>query len=1056
MELLNSKEQTDPLPQRQQTDDQNNQQFLDLQENKKKSCAPCGTDTALKLNKAINLTKDKIKEIEKRLSDSNETLVSMKNQRQSEEKRYQLLYLLQLKQNETKADHDLKTKEIELLRVGQAESLLSQLIQKAGDAEIRSKNIEKSLKTYKKRHQNEQGNLLNLTQKLKSNLTRYEEEIAECAKAMKTYEPDLIPANLQCTNQEVLRAAISLEKSVAFSQSKLDGLNKELRFSRKDQEKAYELLRSAVETNFQEWREGESGNVSNHPKVKSFTSQESSLEEEIASLEREIGNTNNKILEAEKTFSCLQQRETESCLETTQSSNLTLMVTKTIQEQEKFLNDLKTQRKNFRESLGQKIKNLYRLRLQIQAEKTLLNLADEKVAIRNEVQRERENFRSTRMRIAKNHFNKNILMDFNELEGQALQGKSRKTLEQRKQYVKENLSKIDSHECPMSLSYPGGIQNLSVLEMNPYLEFSELWCEEMDLQAFRETLRSTVVNVFQTTYPGVPDRVRLKQELLNIEGYLRALVYQWLRNLWINVEKEQILHRDQVLSEKEILNKEERFKVLLNHFLDRIRGLTLPSREHLVANLGCTLVTTDPSESNHTCPELRKRNIYHWINTVTSNQKLMDELSVLLIDELYKSYWEALGRLSRIERHPVPFKSIQDNNFEEFNHWAKPHVQHGIQIIDMLPASRDDLVSMSINEGGVVANIAARAEGAVAYDINKLRMGAEVIDNVRGNWLKNRETFSANSEEPLEGFDATLEERQQISDAEELIDRSSLKQATESFGYGAGGRAKGSIYARAKGALAYSKRREYLDAAITASGRGDNFAKWVVRRSDLRSELAPLGSGTLVAAAHSGFPNGDQPFHLLVKIPDKSLQRDWDGKKYVLFNSSYTATKRFSAFKELGWTGLLIKGGFSIVNPAMWEDLEENIVGTVYPFKWDVLKRDDEGQRELLRKPNTLGGRIYLDETDKVKYSEVRTLIEAESAFIKTTRSAQSGNLNNLLNTLQEEEAKFRDEVDTHLKTLREEERKRLEEGRKRNQTKERSQAIKNQQEEPAPENDGV
>lgn len=659
---------------------------------------------------------------------------------------------------------------------------------------------------------------------------------------------------------------------------------------------------------------------------------------------------------------------------------------------------------------------------------------------------------------------------YKELHANAQQNIS--SIQGKRAFVQHALFSLSTPVC----SYPElgfkGIRDFKVLEKNPYLAHSELWCEEMDLQAFRESLRNTVVNVFQTNYPGVPDRVRLKRELSGIPGYLRSLVYQWLRSFWMTVEEEQILSKTKMVHHSLDMcvgqRDKERFNVLLNHFLDVLPGLTQPSRVYLMNNLGYMVkdnwIGSDPdylmNDGSHSDFEsnskrcLNNRNIYDWIHMVTSNQKLMDELSKHLIDNLYKSYWEALGKLSRIERHPVHYRDIQEVKFQEFSHWAKPHVQPGIQIIDVLPASRDDLVAMSINEGGTIAKIAAQAEGAAAYDMNKLRMGAEVLDDLRGNWKNDRDVSSAKSEEPIEGFDATVTEQQRVSDAETLIDRSSLRQKTESFGYGAGGRAKGSIYARAKAALAYSKRREYLDAAITASGRGDNFAKWVVRRSDLRSSLAPLGtgSGTLVAAAHSGYPNGDQPFHLLVKIPDRSLQRDWDGKEYILFNSAYTATKRFNAFKGAGWLGLLTKGALSVVNPAWWEDVEESIVGTVYPFKWNVFERDWKGQIDMLKVPNTLGGRIYLDDTDKVKYSEVRTLIEAESAFIKSTRSAQNGDLTKLMGDIQEEAEKFRGEVNTHLESIGDEERKRLADERDKNKRGERIQSLQEKKEEPAPE----
>ncbi|MCA9469057.1 MAG: hypothetical protein KC643_26935 [Nitrospira sp.] len=592
--------------------------------------------------------------------------------------------------------------------------------------------------------------------------------------------------------------------------------------------------------------------------------------------------------------------------------------------------------------------------------------------------------------------------------------------------------------------------NEESLQKNNFLRFPHLWKEEEKLQALRENLRIRVVNMFQTNYPGVPDPLRIKNEFGQIQGHLRSFIYEWIRPFWAQVEEERILFSDDTLDMKIgrsinpiSENKKKRFLVLLNHFLDQLPILTMPSRDYLMKNLGY-YVGWDGEPTT----VFGNRNIFDWINVVTSNQKLMDELSKHLIDHLYRSYWEALGKLSRVERHPVPFSQLQAIQYEEFSHWAKPHIQTSIQIVDLLPASRDDLVSMSINEGGAVAKIAAQAEGAAAYDINKLRMGAEVLDDLRGDWKKIRESSVGKSEEPVQGFDTTTIQRQRISDAEELVDTSSLRQKAESFGYGAGGRAKGSIYARAKAALAYSKRREYLDAAITASGRGDNFAKWVVRRSDLRSNLASLRDGQLVAAAHSGFPNGDQPFHMLVKIPDQALQRDWEGKNYILFNSSYSATKRQNLFKAMGWAGLVTRGIFGALNPALWEDVEEDMVGTVYPFMWDVKDRYD--QVEMLKHPNTLGGRIYLDDTDKVKYSEVRTLLEAESGFIKATRSAQNGDLNSLMGNIQEEAENFRGKVDEHLENIRDQEKTRLQEQRERNKRNERIQSLQDQPTPPA------
>ena len=240
---------------------------------------------------------------------------------------------------------------------------------------------------------------------------------------------------------------------------------------------------------------------------------------------------------------------------------------------------------------------------------------------------------------------------------------------------------------------------------------------------------------------------------------------------------------------------------------------------------------------------------------------------------------------------------------------------------------------------------------------------------------------------------------------------------------GASGR--GSVYARARSALAYSRRREYLDAAITAAGRGDNFAKWVVRKSDFRSDLAQGKGNTLVAAAHSGYPNGDQPFHMLVKIPHSSTQRDWSGKPYILFNSSYVATKRVDSMKKYGNFAPIAKGLSSLWNYSYWYKLEETAVGTVFPFKWDItgmtilLDANGAEQTELLREPNILGGRIPLDDTDKIKYSEISTMIQAEGNFIKVTRQAQLTDIDGVMGNLKNEDGDFRKKIRTAVDGMR-------------------------------------
>ena len=53
-----------------------------------------------------------------------------------------------------------------------------------------------------------------------------------------------------------------------------------------------------------------------------------------------------------------------------------------------------------------------------------------------------------------------------------------------------------------------------------------------------------------------------------------------------------------------------------------------------------------------------------------------------------------------------------------------------IEIVELLPASRDDLVSMSINEGGVVAQVAAQAEAMGAYDFNSIKMMSRNLQQI--------------------------------------------------------------------------------------------------------------------------------------------------------------------------------------------------------------------------------------------------------------------------------------------------------------------------------------
>jgi hypothetical protein len=442
--------------------------------------------------------------------------------------------------------------------------------------------------------------------------------------------------------------------------------------------------------------------------------------------------------------------------------------------------------------------------------------------------------------------------------------------------------------------------------------------------------------------------------------------------------------------------KIKRAKVVIREFLDANSYLTPDAQSFLLEKL-----TED-------------RNIFNWMEAISGSQFVMDQLAANLLGSLYKPLFGTLNTLVQIGRHPVDYKSIEMGDYEDFIHWQRTKNQKGIQIVDLLPASREDLVSMSINEGGVVANIAAKAEGAASYDLNKLQTALRMADalNQTQSISRSNENERSNStlQETLDGVTrsgGSVAEQLEMARNREFSDMSSLSEAGKSIGYNLGASGRGSIYARAKSAMAFSKRREYLDAAITAAGRGDNFAKWVVRKSDFRNQLASDAGENLVAAAHHGYPNGDQPFNMLVKIPHKAVHKDWDGTQFVLFNSSYNATKRTSWWKEIGQFSLIPKLLAYTLSIRLPDFLQESTVGTTYPFKWDIKKDDKEGQMELLRKPNVLGGRIVLDDTDKVNYSEVATLFQAEKNFIKLTKQAQNSKLDEVLKQVEQENKDF-------------------------------------------------
>jgi len=508
---------------------------------------------------------------------------------------------------------------------------------------------------------------------------------------------------------------------------------------------------------------------------------------------------------------------------------------------------------------------------------------------------------------------------------------------------------------------------------------------EFQLDKNLQELRTLIVNLFYSNYPDFPDSRIIQTAFMKRQGRLNSLVYQLLRPLWLHFKEKNI-------------GKGSSFRrVQAQHFVDNLDFLSKDSKRYLVDKL------TENSE------------ITYWMNSINKNLTLMDQFRDNLIRHLYSPLFKTLARLEKVERRPVAFKDIKKENFEEFRNLSKPKIQKGIQIIDMLPASRDDLVSMSINEGGVIAKVAGKAEAAAAYDMNKLQMvlrNKEILDQALE---KNVTGESTRNSEGLGTLTDNISENVAQGKQNNFNDLSELSRAGESLGYSLGGSGRGSVYARAKAAYSYSKRREYLDAAITAAGRGDNFAKWVVRKSDLRSNLAQGNGDTLVAAAHNGFPNGDQPFHMLVKIPWSSQHSGWNGNPYVLFNSSYVATRRVDSWNKYGNIAPILKGVASIWNLSYWNKLEQSAIGTVYPFKWDVKEGDYEDQRKLLREPNILGGKIDLDDTDKIKYSEIAAMIQAEENFIKLTRQAQLTDVNAVMDNLNTENGDFRQQIRDQL-----------------------------------------
>lgn len=519
-----------------------------------------------------------------------------------------------------------------------------------------------------------------------------------------------------------------------------------------------------------------------------------------------------------------------------------------------------------------------------------------------------------------------------------------------------------------------------------YLELPELWLWEMRLDASRAHLRRVISHQFGSSYPAAPTPLEIQDNFLADEANLHALVYHWLRDLYVQLRREGVLGR---LGHRETVDRRTTVG-RLERFLD--------GQDYLTGDVRRDLIEQFSSSSS----------IYVWMDAVTRHTHAMDQLRAALLPRLYSGLWQCLSQLASSARRPVDYRAIRRGEYEEFLRWGQAHHQANIQIIDLLPASRDDLVGISINEGGVIAQAAGLADGAVAYDVNELEMSRKNASILRQRARRAGERLPATGTLldtlPGEGDEAGTEY---------LDDLSRLGRQTDQIGGSLGATAQGSIYARARAALAYSRRREYLDAAITAAGRGDNFAKWVIRKSDVRSAQAELNASKLVAAAHNGYPNGDQPFHMLVRIPHAAQRQDWSGQRFVYFNSAYSATRRTPLQAQGGWFGWLVKALSFVLHPPLLDQEEEGIVGTVYPFKWDVA--DHEAQRELMQDANSLAGKILLDDTDKIRYSEVKKLIDAEAGFIRLTRSAQSAELGKVLETLQTEAEELHGDVRAHL-----------------------------------------
>jgi len=502
----------------------------------------------------------------------------------------------------------------------------------------------------------------------------------------------------------------------------------------------------------------------------------------------------------------------------------------------------------------------------------------------------------------------------------------------------------------------------------------------LDSKTYMDRFRAIFVNSYYSAYPDVPGRDVIQGAFLEDPEMLSTLVFRWLMES-VNYRLPVSLRR-----------------VYVTKVLDAYPFFTPDVRKRLIE-----AIVGQWADGATTKAELDARRLSAF-RTIMGDLRMVDQIAGGLVDAYYVDLFRSMNAMAEVGRHPVPFDRITAENYQNFRRWGKLRNQEGIQIVEMLPASRDDLVSMAISEGGVVAKAAAQAEGAAAYDVNKMQMAMRTFDTLRSQSSKVTDPKDA-AASALAEFGGSTQKKEQYS---------ALRQGGDLGGYSLGAAANGSVYARARAAMAYSRRREYLNAAITAAGRGDNFAKWVVRKSDLRSGFAtPSSSRRLTAAAHTGFPNGDQPFHLLVKVPRSATFTDWSGKRHILFNSAYAATRKTSLWKMAGGIGLIAKTPFALINPHWWSSIEEDMVATCFPFKWDVKCSTE--QAELMATPNVLAGTIWLDEMDKIRHSEVVAMLEAEDNFIRQTREAQSREIGIALENLEQETKSFRTNVVQNL-----------------------------------------